>query len=236
MNRFTKFTLAAASVFTVCSAPVFASGGIYGTGLVLTSGTGGYTPSTTLYEALLGGGGDYGPDYSSAPGNTPATLTINTYDTSGDLAAGTVNLGTFNLATSDSLTLDGGEVLTYKNGSDNFTGANLFYTIDNGSFTTAPLAFNQDDLASSAGSDNQRWYTDTDAVNLLSGLSNGTYTLDVYYNATDNYGSGTYVPVDNNGGPNYNATFTVVPEPSTIMMLLGSSLFGSFYLLRRKRS
>ena len=46
-----------------------------------------------------------------------------------------------------------------------------------------------------------------------------------------------------NGSYGYNAnqtlgsvdTFQVVPEPSSLMLLLGSSAFGSFYLMRRRR-
>ena len=228
MNRLTKFTLAASAAFTLGSASIFASAGIYGTALVVSGSTALDGLSTILYEANLGGGLDYAPQ-------SPTQSNI-TYDSSGDLAAGTVSLGTYNIATGDTLTLDGGEVLTYKSGSDNFTNADLYYSLNGGSsFTDLGLAFNQDGVNYANSDDHQRWYTDNANVNLLNGLQNGTYYLTVYLQATDNYGSGTYVPVDNNGGGNYTASFTVVPEPATLSMMLASGIFGSFYLIRRRR-
>ncbi|HEX4085802.1 MAG TPA: PEP-CTERM sorting domain-containing protein [Chthoniobacteraceae bacterium] len=146
-------------------------------------------------------------------------------------AAGDPSLGTFNVATGDTLTLDGGEELTYKNGDSNVSAATMFYSINGGSYSSAPLAFNEDDVNSSAG--DQRWYSDTSAdANLLAGLPNGTYTLSVYFQDTNTDDGNDYI--SNNSG-NYNATFTVVPEPATLGMLLCSGLFGSFYLIRRRR-
>lgn len=226
MNRLTKFTLAATAVFTVCSASVFADAGIFGTAAVVSFSIGGTTTNDVLEATLLG-------DSRLQP--TSPTLSPLHYDPSGDDANNTLNLGSFNDTTfsTDSLTFAGGEVLTYKSGSDNFTGADVYYSIDGGSFTQVALGFDQDNVDGTTG--DQRWYKDNGTANLLSGLSLGTHTLSFYFDATDNYGSGIYTPVINNGGPNYSATFSVVPEPSTLMMLMSSSLFGTFYLLRRKR-
>jgi len=227
MNRLTKFTLAASAVFTVCSASVFASAGIFGTAAVVTFSIGGTTTNDVLEATLLG-------DSRLQP--TSPTLSPLSYDTSGDDSNSTLNPGSFNDTTfsTDSLTFAGGEVLTFKSGSDNFTGADVYYAIDNGTYTQVALGFDQDNVNGTTG--DQRWYKDNDTVNLLSGLSLGTHTLNFYFDATDNYGSGIFTPVINNGGPpNYTANFTVVPEPSTLMMLMSSSLFGTFYLLRRRK-
>jgi hypothetical protein len=225
MNRLTKFALAATAVFTVCSTPVFASAGIFGTAAVVSFTLGGTTTNDVLEATLL-------RDSENRLDPSSPTLSPLSYDASGDDANSTLNLGTFTLGT-DSLTFAGGEVLTFKSGSDNFTGADVYYSIDNGSFVQIPLSFNEDNVAGSTG--DQRWYIDTNTGNLISGLSAGSHTLSFYFDATDNYGTGIYTPVVNNSGPNYTASFTVVPEPSTLMMLLSSGLFGSFYLISRRR-
>ena len=227
MNRLTKLALTAAAVLTVSSVPVFAGAGIFGTAGVITYTSSGVTVNDLLEATGLN-------DSRLQPFDP--TLSPISYDTSGNDANGTLNLGSFNVANGDTLNFDGGEVLTYKSGNDNFTGADVYFSINNGSYTKVPLAFNYDNVNSNAG--DQRWYTDNySSGNLLTGLANGTYTVNFYFDATDNHGDGIYTPVVNNGGPpNYTATFTVVPEPSSIMMLLSSGLLGSFYLIRRRRS
>ena len=232
MNRITKFTLAAATAFTVCSAAVFASSGIFGTGVVISSNVGG-APALDLFELTLLGDGRHTPAAGGGESLGFPTL-VNTDDGGGTSTwadGSNPSLGTFDPLTGDTLTLDGGDMLTYKNSGSNVSGADLFYSINGGAFQDATLAFNQDNVSSSSG--DQRWYSDTAAdVNMLSGLSNGTYTLSVYFRDSNSDDGNDY---KSNGGNNFNATFTVVPEPSSLMMLLGSSMCGSFYLLRRRR-
>ena len=61
-------------------------------------------------------------------------------------------------------------------------------------------------------SSNNEKYAKTDySVNILSGLDNGNYTIEVYYKATSNLGDRYY----NNNGNNYKATFTV--EDKTVL-------------------
>ena len=250
MNRLTKFSLAAAAVFTVCSAPAFAQySGIYGVGVVLSS-TVSSVGSFNLYALTDLGDSNlnttFTPTGGSGQGNTLGSPYINNTNDGGGNSTwadgSNPSLGTFNIANGDGLTLDGGEEVTYKGqvnyGNEaNVSGADMFYSINGSSFTDAPLVFNQDDIVGSTnytgGSDNQRWYSDSAAnVNMLSGLSNGTYTLSVYFRDTNTTDGHDYV---SNSSNNYNATFTVVPEPSTLMMLMSSSLFGTFYLLRRRK-
>lgn len=231
MNRFTKFALAAAAALTVCSVPAFASSGIFGTGVVISLSIGG-SPALDLFEMTLLGDSRHEPAAGGGESLGFPTL-VNTTDGSESTWADGSNpsLGTFDPLTGDTLTLDGGEMLTFKNGGSNVSATDMFYSINGGAFQDATLAFNQDSVNGVTG--DQRWYSDTSAdVNMLAGLPNGTYTLSVYFRDTNTDDGNDYV---SNGGNNYNATFTVVPEPSTVMMLLGSGFLGSFYLIRRKR-
>jgi hypothetical protein len=234
MNRLTKFTLAAAAVLTVCASPVFASSGIFGVGVVVSSKIGG-SSALDLFELTLLGDSRFSPNSSGGGyslGNPTLIDTDNGGGTSTWASGSGPSLGTFNVATGDTLTLDGGEELTYKNNGSNVSGADMFYSINGGSFQDAALAFNQDSVNGSTG--DQRWYSDTAAnANLLSGLANGTYTLSVYFRDSNTDDGNDYI---SNSSNNYNATFTVVPEPSTDMMLLTTFLCGSFYLVRRRRA
>jgi uncharacterized protein (TIGR03382 family) len=67
--------------------------------------------------------------------------------------------------------------------------------------------------------------------NVLSGLTNGTYTLDVYSFITTNGVNANATIFNNVAGNNYKATFTVVPEPAAAAL----GLLGTALLLRRRR-
>lgn len=137
------------------------------------------------------------------------------------------NLGTFNATVGNTLTLAGAEIKTWKDNGGDVTGGKFDYRVYQTGDT--PGAFSEITLnwvANLAGSD-QKWDNTTANINLLTGLANGNYTLEVYAYATSNQGN----PVSNNGGANYKATFTVIPEP-TAALLGGLGLLG---LLRRRR-
>ena len=117
--------------------------------------------------------------------------------------------------TTDTFLLDGGELKTYKNGSSNVCGGNILYRVYKscetpGSFSAISLAFE-----SNLGGGDQRWQTLGSAVNLLSGLSDGDYMLEVWFEAlgSDANPSGCdYYKYDSNSGSNFIANFSVGDE------------------------
>ncbi len=152
------------------------------------------------------------------------------------------DLGTYNIYF-QSLTLSGGEILTFKNGGGNVTATDLFYAIypvgnrpGAPSFTAFNLGFTANSTFSDASGQSytnpgdQKWSTPGAAVNLLTasgfgGLGSQQYTLELFFRASTSLGDRFL----NNGGTNYFASFTVVPEPSTYgaaALLLGAVVWS----------
>ena len=141
------------------------------------------------------------------------------------------NLGTFNPSL-NSLILNGGEVKTFKNGSGNVTGAFLDYRIwltgnESGSFIERSIPFN----ANLSNPGDQRWLLTGDNINVLNGLNSGNYMLEIYFRASGNQGDVFH----NNGGPNYEAAFSVVPEPVNVALGTFGILLLAGGALRRLR-
>lgn len=201
------------------SGPLFAGDGIFGSDIGLKSNliNGG---ANTFFEADLLGDGRHAP---AATAFVTLPVNLNTSGFNG------LNLGTFNVASGDTLSFIGGEVLTFKNGTSDVTGAFISYSIDGGAFTSVSLAFNAD-----LGGGDQRWAQTTYNTNLLTGLTNGAHTLSFFTSASVNDGTGTVF--DSNNTNNYTANFTVVPEPSSFALLAGPSLLGAWMFIRRRRS
>jgi hypothetical protein len=146
---------------------------------------------------------------------------------------GNVNFGLFDPSLGQTFVLKGGEADTFKNGASNVTGAFLNYRIyptgsPSGAFSNLNLPFNSD-----LGGGNQKWQTIAATTNLLAGLPNGNYTLEVYVNSTTSGDGDQFL---NNGGANYKATFSVVPEPSSLTLLGGPALLGAWFFVRRRRA
>lgn len=139
------------------------------------------------------------------------------------------NLGTFTLGSQLYLA---GEQKSFKNNGTDVTAHTLFWSL-NGGLTSQSLNYGFEANLPNPG--DQRWGTDNFGgltSNILSGLTPGNYTLTVWSRISTN---GTNAPTtlfNNRGGLNYNATFTVVPEPSAA--LLGG--IGALALLRRRRA
>lgn len=131
---------------------------------------------------------------------------VNTYY---DLQASTTNLdfngldlGTF--TNGQTLVFVGGENKTWKNGGGDVTGGRIHYRVytgtPSGSFSNVSFNWIQD-----LGNGDQKWGATTGTTDVLAGLPNGVYTLEVYSEADTNLGA----RYSNNGGANYKATFTV---------------------------
>ncbi|MDX9953373.1 MAG: hypothetical protein RBT75_04725, partial [Anaerolineae bacterium] len=134
------------------------------------------------------------------------------------------DLGTF-IQDSTSLMLNGGEVKTYKNNGTNITSARLYYRIypsgnPSGSFTAINLLW-----AADLGNGDQKWATSTASIDLLNGLNDGTYVLEIYYEASTNGADATPIIYDNNEGSNYKATFTVASTPTPITVTAAKALW-----------
>jgi hypothetical protein len=143
------------------------------------------------------------------------------------------NLGaTFN-AGSDQLLL-GGQGRSFKDNSTDVTGMQLFYRIWQGSPGGAFSQFNYVFKSNLVGG-NQEWGSDTGApfytANLLTGLSSGSYNLEVYSQITTNNVNAAPIIYNSNSGNNFVSTFTVVPEPSRVLF----SFFGLGILMFRRR-
>jgi len=136
-----------------------------------------------------------------------------------DLLASTVNpdfngtnLGTFN--SSQSIIIAGGESHTNKCSGGNVTGSTIRYNVHltssgTGSFTGIGLSWISNDGGSCGG--DQTWKSSSNAANILTGLAPGNYTLEIYSEANGTPGT-VYA---SNGGVNYKATFSVIPNSWT---------------------
>lgn len=137
------------------------------------------------------------------------------------------NLGTFTVGAEVYLT---GQQKSYKNNGTDVSAHTLFWSLDGGA-TSSTLGYGfQADL----GGGNQRWGADNTGgltSNILSGLTPGSYTLSVWSTITTNGTDAATTIFNNKGGINYNANFTVVPEPASA----GLGLIGTLLLLRRRR-
>jgi hypothetical protein len=124
-----------------------------------------------------------------------------------------LNLGSFNPAY-NSLILKGGEYNVWKCGGCDLTSTRINYRI----YPTASAGggFSQMNLPYSSGFNNgcggqdQIWSVNSNSVNVLSGLSPGTYFFEVYSDATVTCSGGTVYA--SNSGSNYKATFTVLSD------------------------
>ena len=164
------------------------------------------------------------------------------------------NLGTFNILSTDVtiggntysagglLQLSGAELKTNVTGGGDYQNsanfARMFYAVtavgvNPSSFTTLNMS-----LTSEAWP-NYTWANTATSANLLQGLAVGSYQLAVYFETNGSYfdnGQKFYsINPDNNGGANYVATFAIVPEPST-GVLMGLGITGLLVLRRFRKN
>jgi len=123
--------------------------------------------------------------------------------------AGT-DLGDFTAA--DALTLNGGELKTYKNSGSNVCGGTLNYRVyasgdTPGAFTALALPYDSE----LANPGDQKWAATGAGIDLLGALTAGDYVLELYWEATgDDAGGCSDTKYDSNFGNNFTATFSIV--------------------------
>ncbi len=173
-----------------------------------------------------------------------------------DLGAATVNpdyqgsfLGSFGTASSLSL---GGQQKSYKNTGTDVTGHQLDWRIwqgtPSGTFNVVNYSFqwNSGDAGAPGNLNSpgdQQWGTNVEGANAsngainisLAGFTPGTYTLELFSLISTNGVNASPTIFNNNGGANYTATFTVVPEPSSLALLAGPGVLGAWFFIRRRR-
>jgi len=144
-----------------------------------------------------------------------------------DLQAATVNadfngagLGVYNSLTG-SLVVNGGQNKTFKCPPDDITSGALYYRVypagsPSGSFTVVNFNWASNDPgALCTGGQNQTWQqTANSTPNLITGLPDGMYSLEIYTDANFNSACGSATHYSNNGGSNYIANFQVGTPPS----------------------
>lgn len=209
--------LALAGTF-ICSAGVASAGyfGQFGYGLEISA-----NGTSTFY------GLNAWPTAPLLPTGSTATLD-NTSWANGSEAVPVLNLGSFNPSAGNTLILKGGSELLYADvGSGGYaSGGYINYRVFSGTGPAAvagapgfaPGQFMAVDV--SLGGNDTRVAVQGLNIDLLAGLTPGTYTLGSYgfgYGNSDAVsGAATYA---NNGGANYGAYFTVVPEPACATLL-----------------
>ncbi|HEV6964592.1 PEP-CTERM sorting domain-containing protein [Roseateles sp.] len=153
-------------------------------------------------------------------------------------AFGGANLGSFALGST--ATLAGAELLTWKNGGGDITGATLNWRVDGGSYQSIAIGWTANSTFTDVAGNtfinwgDQKWAgLSTSSTNFLAGLSAGTHTLQVYFTGLSNEGNR-----DSGSAANpFSASFAVtspVPEPASPMLLFaGLALLA---VLKRRRA
>jgi hypothetical protein len=107
------------------------------------------------------------------------------------------------------LTLNGGEIKTFKNNGTDISIGRLQYRVypvngTPGNFTAVTLPFAED-----LGGNDQRWAETGLTIDLLDGLADGYYEIEIYFEADTNGVDADSIIYDSAGGANYKATFGV---------------------------
>lgn len=139
------------------------------------------------------------------------------------------NLGNFNAT--NSLVVKGGQNKTYKCDGCDITNGNTWYRVwltsggPSGSFTQLSMGFVSNDAGGCGG--NQTWEGTGGTANVLTGLTPGNYTLEVY--TTADYAScGSGTNFCNNSGNNYRATFNYCGPVSGALPVGNYAIPGCF--------
>ncbi|WP_298115405.1 T9SS type A sorting domain-containing protein [Flavobacterium sp.] len=168
--------------------------------------------------------------------STFAVLSINGssnqyYDlqaTTGNSDFNGLNLGSFN--SSNSLLLKGAEHNVYKCGGCDLTSTRVYYRVYKtnstpGSFSNLNIGYSSGG-ANGCGGEDQQWSNTGYSVDVLSGLTAGNYTFEVYSDASVTCLGGTIYA--GNSGANYKATFNYCGSLSGALPVGEYSIPGCF--------
>lgn len=138
------------------------------------------------------------------------------------------NLGSFN--STNSLILKGAEHNVYKCGGCDLTSTRLYYRVyptgaAPGGFSNLNIGFFSGG-ANGCGGQDQQWANTGFSTNILSGLTAGNYTFEVYSDASVTCEGGTIYA--GNFGLNYKATFTYCGTPTGALTPGNYSIPGCF--------
>ena len=118
------------------------------------------------------------------------------------------------LSSNISFRIKGGQLKTYKNGADDITGAAMYYrvyeqgTVNVPDFDTLYLPW-KEDIQSPLGSIDQTWESMGLNFDIINGLSDGNYIIEIYFEAFYTDLTGNHTHIDNNNGQNYSSKFTI---------------------------
>ena len=149
------------------------------------------------------------------------------------------SMGTYNQFT-DTWVLKGFEMKTFENpsnGSSFVFPVDVFYRIyqagsPSGSFTQLNTTNFSDVSGDPPPGFNRKWELLTGTTNLLAGLPNGNYEIELFTRAQRTFFDGGNVMFGFTSGGNPVGSFTVVPEPSRAM-LVAFGLLGMIFRRRR---
>ena len=190
----------------------------------------------------------FGQSTTANTGIFQSYIVIDVNNTGNQFLAGNINsdlaptYNGLNLGTVSSLTLNGGEVKTYKNGPGDVLGAQIFYSIyptsgSAGSFSNINLPFFQN--LPTPG--DQVWQEALAGVDVIQGLAPGDYYLQAFWQVNTNQGN----IFDSNAPLDVRAQFTVAQPVSTVptmsewgLILLGLTVvaFGTVMIWKKRFS
>lgn len=131
----------------------------------------------------------------------------------------------------------GGQTGFWANGSGT-QFVTLNYSITGAATANGSVSYSFQYFEGPAGSNNDQWGTDISGSNTTEGsvdiiaansLGAGDYNIAVWVEGKANNGTSAF---DSNSSNNYNATFTVIPESSTLALVAG---FGCLLYVMLKR-
>jgi len=149
----------------------------------------------------------------------------------------TASLTTFgNISNTGTFEIQGFDLNTFEDNGSEITHMTMNWTVD-GFANTHQIQITP---GPAKVGNNRNWVISSSTQDLvtnsgLGALAEGAYTFSAYFegftNGTDTAGN-IFL---NNGGSNYNASFTIVPEPGTYALIAG--MFGlAFVALKRRKA